>query len=319
MTTYLTFDSSTMLWHLDAISLTTAREYGLTETGRDVDVIILDTRPQLSHPFLIDSNVELYILDSQEPEALPKLKKLPREEFPSLTMHQTHPHGTGVLGLLCGKELGIAQNVNVFYICLDAKHGREGLSCDEQTIRKALSALAQNHELSQTLLNFSIILTSCDDDFEHLFLTFESYGCLFFASSGNKGVSQPTFPAALHDIISVGSCDENRIIPEYSGSGKTRNGENFPLLIAPGEGIYSTTTGGVWKRCSGTSFATPVLVGIAALFWEQDPFLTAPELRELLVQPVSPSQTPPKKDRATASSKSIRQKLLPKKQTHHNL
>ncbi|GAA4329536.1 S8 family peptidase [Flaviaesturariibacter amylovorans] len=60
-------------------------------------------------------------------------------------------------------------------------------------------------------------------------------------------------------------------------------GKNEADLFAPGRDIYSTIPGGnTYGSNSGTSMASPVAAGVAALVWEYFPTLTAPQLKWVL-------------------------------------
>src|SRR6185503_16068605 len=53
-------------------------------------------------------------------------------------------------------------------------------------------------------------------------------------------------------------------------------------LFAPGDDIYSTVPGGKWKKESGTSMASPVVAGVAALLMSYYPTLTAADTKRVL-------------------------------------
>jgi subtilisin family serine protease len=55
-------------------------------------------------------------------------------------------------------------------------------------------------------------------------------------------------------------------------------------VFAPGVDIYSTIPGSEYEALSGTSMASPVTAGVAALVWSYYPELTVKELRQCLVE-----------------------------------
>lgn len=59
-------------------------------------------------------------------------------------------------------------------------------------------------------------------------------------------------------------------------------------LFAPGDNILSTAPGNAYEAASGTSFAAPVVSGIAALIMAYYPELTAADVREILLETVTP-------------------------------
>jgi cell wall-associated protease len=68
------------------------------------------------------------------------------------------------------------------------------------------------------------------------------------------------------------------LIAEFSNYGKEEVD-----LFAPGKEVYSTMPDNAYKMQSGTSMASPVAVGVAALVWAYHPELTAIELKQLLM------------------------------------
>lgn len=61
-------------------------------------------------------------------------------------------------------------------------------------------------------------------------------------------------------------------------------GKNHVDIFAPGEDIISTDTSNTYLKKSGTSFAAPVVTGIAALILSHHPELTPPELIKILLE-----------------------------------
>lgn len=84
------------------------------------------------------------------------------------------------------------------------------------------------------------------------------YGCVLVAAAGNSGVEEKYYPAALPDVIAVGSVDKlNR------RSGFSTYGEHLSIA-APGEKIVSTGLKG-YMVSTGTSHAAPFVAGVAGL------------------------------------------------------
>ena len=61
-------------------------------------------------------------------------------------------------------------------------------------------------------------------------------------------------------------------------------------LFAPGVDIVSTSPGSMYYKANGTSFACPVVSGVAALVWSYYPELTAEQLKKILLKTVVKSK-----------------------------
>lgn len=113
-------------------------------------------------------------------------------------------------------------------------------------------------------------------------------GQLFVAAAGNSGVNidtSPSFPASypLDAVISVAASTSRDQLALFSNYGQAAVD-----LAAPGSGIYSTLPGGRYGALSGTSMAAPHVAGAAALIWAADPSLTAPEVKQRILDTVDP-------------------------------
>ncbi len=102
------------------------------------------------------------------------------------------------------------------------------------------------------------------------------HGVVMVAASGNKGTSQLSYPAAYPQVIAVGAIDESNQRASFSNYGVGLE------LVAPGVQIYSTQGSTGYQYLSGTSTATPFVVGTAALMLSVNPALTPGSIRRVL-------------------------------------
>lgn len=110
-------------------------------------------------------------------------------------------------------------------------------------------------------------------------------GVLITAAAGNEGrdnTSFESYPGNFHDdldpLLSVANLAPDGGLEEDSNYGLTRVD-----LAAPGTGILSTYDNGGYTSLTGTSMAAPLVSGLAALAWQQDPGLSASAVKASLM------------------------------------
>lgn len=122
-------------------------------------------------------------------------------------------------------------------------------------------------------------------------------GALIVAAAGNVGInndgscsnSDDKYPAAYNDddnlmnngILAVGATDINNGLAQWAN--QCSNNRDWIDIFAPGQSIYTTDTGGGYSYQSGTSLATPIVSGAAALLWALKPSWTAQMVHDELV------------------------------------
>ena len=107
-------------------------------------------------------------------------------------------------------------------------------------------------------------------------------GILFIAAAGNSSADSdrsPHFPAGynLPNVISVAALNRNDELASFSNYGA-----KSVHIAAPGAEILSTWLNGTFEEHSGTSMATPEVVGVAALVLSVEPEMSVKELRQRL-------------------------------------
>lgn len=85
---------------------------------------------------------------------------------------------------------------------------------------------------------------------------------LLIAATGNDGCECLHVPAALPTVLAVGAMGENGEPLDYSNWGQAYQTQG---ILAPGENIVGARPGAGTTESSGTSFATPIVSGVAAL------------------------------------------------------
>jgi len=108
-------------------------------------------------------------------------------------------------------------------------------------------------------------------------------GILFVAASGNSSANtdrRPHFPSSykLPNVLSVAALNRRDELASFSNFGV-----KSVHLAAPGAEILSTWLNGDYREASGTSMATPVVSGVAALIISVNPDITMEQLHKRLL------------------------------------
>ena len=112
-------------------------------------------------------------------------------------------------------------------------------------------------------------------------------GLLVVSAAGNDGDNDWVrigTPADADSALAVGGLDpETGLHVAFSSFGPTADRRLKPNLAAFGI-VLTTTPGGNYERLEGTSFAAPLITGLAACFWQQRRTLSAMQLFRALEQ-----------------------------------
>ncbi len=120
-------------------------------------------------------------------------------------------------------------------------------------------------------------------------------GILLLSSAGNEGNGRwekITFPADVETLLTVGAVMENKKRSSFSSFGPAAGGRVKPDLAALGTGCCVVDETGNIRYANGTSFATPIMAGLAVCLWQALPSLSNTEIMELLRQSSSRAKKP---------------------------
>jgi hypothetical protein len=218
------------------------------------------------------SKPELIIMDSGIDFTHPEFQGLETENFFTLAQFNGSfaddvGHGTAVASMACGKNLGIASNVKL----LNCKVGGATYSAKLVDLGLAIDAIVARASANPTItrvvnISWGIARSSwLDDKIQGLL----NMGITVVCAAGNSGISvEDISPAGMDNVITVGSIDKydipsgfNNISPSDAG---LTTGHGLSLdLFAPGEEVTVASNGG-YVISSGTSFAAPLVAGVAA-------------------------------------------------------
>ena len=104
-------------------------------------------------------------------------------------------------------------------------------------------------------------------------------------NEGNKNWHYLSTPADADSILSVGAVNKDRAIANFSSFGPAADGRVKPEVCAMGEGtsLINPSNDAVMSG-NGTSFACPLIAGMAASLWSALPTATNMEIRELIIR-----------------------------------
>lgn len=266
--------ASSHSWCLSLIGLD---EHYSKATGREVVVAVLDTGVDLTHPdfsgrFTEGDTAVSFVRGER--------------------VQDGNGHGTHCAGVVGGPANG-GQGRRRYGVAPEAQLivgkvlSDEGSGFDDQIIDGIDWAA---HDMGAKVISMSLgALREVGDPFsapyEEIASVLLEKGVLIFAAAGNES-QRPFFtapvgnPAACPSLWSVAAVDRNRQIASFSCRKMDDIGD--VNVSGPGVAVYSTWTGGGYRTISGTSMATPHAAGVAVLFRELHPKLTAIQVRDKL-------------------------------------
>jgi subtilisin family serine protease len=197
-------------------------------------------------------------------------------------------HGThcaGIIGAEGGNDIGIA-GVNWKIQIMPLKFMNAG---GFGTTKDAVEAINYVIDRKQHGVNVRVISASWGSTqksraLEDVIRKAYDEGILFVAASGNASTNNdrsPHYPSSYNNVISVAALDRNDQLASFSNYGV-----KSVQIAAPGKDILSTWLGDAYEEHSGTSMATPVVAGVAALVIANQPGISVAELRQKLLASV---------------------------------
>ncbi|MCC5669250.1 PatA/PatG family cyanobactin maturation protease [Nostoc sp. CHAB 5784] len=191
-------------------------------------------------------------------------------QLPTLVSGEANPdgemslHGTHVASIIFGQSgspvRGIAPQCKGLLVPVFADEGRQLSQLDlARAIEQAVNAGAHIINLSGGQLTDE---GEAEGWLKRSVQLCQENNVLIVAAAGNDGCACLHVPAALPAVLAVGAMDDQGKPIAFSNWGETYQAQG---ILAPGENILGAKPGGGTTRLSGTSFATPIATGVAAL------------------------------------------------------
>lgn len=233
----------------DRIGLEEAWNYS---TGSPSTIIaVLDSGIDTTHPDFEDRLLPGYNFLNDSPD-----------------VHDPLGHGTRVAGIIGARGNDSGEGSGMAGICWDCRLLPVVVAGVDQKVTVATLIEAINYSVEQgaDVINMSLAIGADSKLLENA-CNAAAKTAILVAAAGNQGQNYvPLFPAGYESVIGVASLD---------GNGKRSTFSNYNLpgvndfvdFAAPGEGVFTTIPNGFYDsvKTSGTSFAAPIVSGVAAL------------------------------------------------------
>jgi subtilisin family serine protease len=180
----------------------------------------------------------------------------------------------GTAAALGNNALGVAglafQNPVMPLVVLDAT--------DYASYSNIASAITYAADHGVRVINVSIGGSSSSSTLQNAVTYAWNKGAMVFASAMNNASSTPYYPAACANAVAVSATTSSDTLASFSSYG------SWITVSAPGASIYTTNRGGGYGAWNGTSFASPITAGLAALILSVNPNLSNAQVVDIIKQ-----------------------------------
>ncbi len=237
---FLIEDSDSFQWHHSVINSEIAWAAGYRGAG--TKVAVLDTGIKSGHEDVYVPENNIIVVN---------------EEY---GFEDGNDHGTHVAGIIAARGnngtggSGVAPRAELYSIKVLDDEGNG----DNADIMRGINAAV---EADVDIINMSLGGPCYSGEFDKVINDAYESGVAVFCAAGNEYTDSPAYPACYDKAISVAALNHSLTKAEFSNFGaKVR-------YCAPGCGIWSAAATESYMMMDGTSQATPVTVGAAAVLW----------------------------------------------------
>lgn len=277
------FNNAPLNWGVDAISAPTLWQKNIL--GENVKIAVIDSgidpqHPQLANQLSVNPNEPI---NGKDDDGNGFVDDVYGYDFPNSTgdIYDSSGHGSHVSGIIAadhssGSIKGVAPKSKLLVYVLFSADG-------SGSVFDAIAAIRAAQNRGAKIINASWGGPGCSRSLREEISSLAQKNILFVSAAGNEGLNidrNPMYPAAynLENQISVAA---------HTYDGFTMGESNFGRkvhIIAPGVDIESTVPGPVLtEKMSGTSMATPFVVGAAALLWSAFPNATVQQIKAAII------------------------------------
>ena len=253
-----------------------------------------------------DPEITIAVLDGAVDQTHPCFQGAALERLSSLVLEEANPqgmmsqHGTHITSVIFAQQHsqipGIAPQCRGLIIPVFSERRRRRLSQLDlsRAIEQAVNAGAHIINISGGQLTD---YGEAEDWLDRAVRLCHDNNVLIVAAAGNEGCKCLHVPAAMPAVLAVGATDNEGRPLEYSNWGQNYQNQG---ILALGENVLGAKPGGGTVRLSGTSFATPVVTGVAALLLslqrQRGEAISPQKIRTALLETALPCNLEPSQD-----------------------
>jgi|GEM_PF-1561819 len=224
-----------------------------------ITIGLIDGMIDKTHPALVEQAITVsnFLNPSEQPE---------------------QQHGTAIAIILAGDKpdsdyQGLLSELTILAASV-LRQQQDSLIATTESIVRAVDWMLIN---KVRLVNISLSGTQANAVLKSVFGTAINKGMIIFAAAGNNGkTASPSYPAALEGVIAITAVDAAQHIYKQANQG------DYIDFAAPGVDIWTVDNGMQGRYRSGTSFASPYALAVAASYLSQYPTLSRDVLYKII-------------------------------------